>query len=345
VRSVASQPQRRPRIESIDGRCSTAAWPAKSRPARSSEKFDRFTNLALVAAEEAVQQAGLIADDPHRFGVIIGTGMAGGDARLELPAHLRRGADAAAATSIAWTMYNAPASAVAARYGAKASRTRWSPPARRAHAIGQAFEAIRNGRADVMLAGGADASLTVGCIRAWESMRVLAIDNEHPKRRAGFQRGSQRARAGGRLAVFVLESFEHAEGRGAKPLASSPDSASQRRRHVTDPSADGEMRAIRMALDGLSAGTSATSTRTARRRAPNDVTRPRPSRAFSARPPIASRSARPSRCTDTPWAQRRIEIACSLVGSTKLSAAQSIWRRPIRSAISTTSRTRRGRRR
>jgi nodulation protein E len=154
-------------------------------------------------------------------------------------------------------MYNASASAVAARYGAKGiAYAVVSACSSSAHAIGQAFDAIRLGRADVMLAGGADAPLTVGCIRAWESMRVLAIDNEHPEAAcrpfSADRKGLVLAEGS---AVLVLESFEHAAARGATPLGEvvgfgiTSDAG-----HVTDPSADGEARAMRMALDGLSAG-------------------------------------------------------------------------------------------
>jgi nodulation protein E len=247
------------RIESIDASMLNCRM-AGEVPAGSfvPEKFDRFTNLALVAAEEAVQQATLTADDPHRFGVIIGTGMGGAET---LDSSYRRiyaeGQTRLPPTSIAWTMYNAPASAVAARYGAKGiAYAVVSACSSSAHAIGQAFDAIRNGRADVMLAGGADASLTVGCIRAWESMRVLAIDNEHPEAAcrpfSADRKGLVLAEGS---AVLVLESFEHAARRGAKPLGEIAGfGITSDAGHVTDPSADGEMRAIRMALDGLSAG-------------------------------------------------------------------------------------------
>ena len=220
------------------------------------EKFDRFTNFALVAAAEAVEQSGLVASDPNRFGVIIGTGMGGTET---LDASYRRiyaeGQSRLPPTSIAWTMYNAPASAVAARYGAKGiAYAVVSACSSSAHAIGQSFDAIRAGRADVMLAGGTDAPLTVGCIRAWESMRVLAIDNEHPEAAcrpfSADRKGLVLAEGS---AVLVLESFEHAERRGAQILGEVAGfGITSDAGHVTDPSADGERRAIEMAMHELS---------------------------------------------------------------------------------------------
>src|SRR5439155_8382732 len=117
----------------------------------------------------------------ERFGVIIGTGLGGCET---LDGAFRRvykeGQSRVPPASIPWSMYNAAASAVSAHFGAKGvAYTPVSACASSAHAIGQAFQAIRAGDADVMIAGGADAPLTFGIILAWESMRVLAIDNEH----------------------------------------------------------------------------------------------------------------------------------------------------------------------
>ena len=244
------------RIESIDSSALNCRM-AGEVPAGSfvPEKFDRFTNLALVAASEAVEQAGLRAADPNRFGVIIGTGMGGAET---LDASYRRiyaeGQSRLPPTSIAWTMYNAPASAIAARYGAKGiAYAVVSACASSAHALGQAFDAIRLGRADVMLAGGADAPLTVGCIRAWESMRVLAIDNEHPEAAcrpfSADRKGLVLAEGS---AILVLESLEHARARDAAPIGEIAGfGITSDAGHVTDPSADGEARAIRMALGEL----------------------------------------------------------------------------------------------
>src|SRR5947209_6539722 len=83
-------------------------------------KFDRFTSFALAAAEEAVEQARFQPQDAHRFGTIIGTGM-GGCETLD-SSYKRIYADnqpRVAPTVIAWSMYNAAASAVAMRFGAK----------------------------------------------------------------------------------------------------------------------------------------------------------------------------------------------------------------------------------
>ena len=251
-------------IQSIDAsalNCRIAGEvPAASLTSAGSRKFDRFTRFALLAAEEAAEQAGLTPDsvDGTRLGSIIGTGLGGCET---LDAGYKRvyqeGQSRLPPTVIAWSMYNAAASAVATRFGARGpAYAPVSACASSAHAIGQAWQTIRSGAVDVIFAGGADAPLTYGILRAWESMRVLAIDNEKPEAAcrpfSADRKGLVLAEG---AAVLVLESFEHATGRGARILGEicgfgiTSDAG-----HVTDPSSDGAARAMTMALDsaGLS---------------------------------------------------------------------------------------------
>lgn len=220
--------------------------------------FDRFSRFALIAAEEAAEQAQIRgAVDPSRFGVVIGTGLGGCET---LDSAFRRvykeGQPRVPPTTIPWTMYNAAASAVSTHFGAKGvAYAPVSACASSAHAIGQAFEAIRGGQADAILAGGADAPLTFGIILAWESMRVLSVDNEHPEAAARpFSADRKGLVLAEGAAVLVLEAMDHATSRGAKILGEivgfgiTSDAG-----HLTDPSADGAARAMRMALSGVGA--------------------------------------------------------------------------------------------
>jgi nodulation protein E len=215
--------------------------------------FDRFSRFALIAAEEAAEQSGLRgAVDPERFGVIIGTGLGGCET---LDGAFRRvykeDQPRVAPTTIPWSMYNAAASAVSTHFGAKGvSYAPVSACSSSAHAIGLAFQSIRSGQADVILAGGSDAPLTFGIIKAWESMRVLSIDNEHPEAACRpFSADRQGLVLAEGAAVLVLESYEHARARGQKIAGEvvgfgiTSDAG-----HITDPSTDGAARAIRMAI-------------------------------------------------------------------------------------------------
>jgi nodulation protein E len=216
--------------------------------------YDRFTRLALIAAEEAVAQAEFTATSyaPERVGSLIGTGLGGCEA---LDAGYKRiygeGQARVAPTTIPWSMYNAAASALAAKYGARGiAYAVVSACASSAHALGQAFQAIRSGQADAMLAGGADAPLTFGTLRAWESMRVLAIDNDDP---AAACRPFSADRKGLVLAegaaVLVLESLDTARRRNAPILGEITGfGITSDAGHLTDPSPDGAARAMAMAL-------------------------------------------------------------------------------------------------
>ena len=212
---------------------------------------DRFTRFALLAAEEAAEQAGTLGADSDRVGVLIGTGL-GGAETLDTAYRRLYGEQARIApASIPMTMYNAAAAAVSSKFGARGlSYAVVSACASSAHAIGLAAQAIRAGQADAMFAGGADAPLTTGIIKAWEALRVLAIDNEHPSEAcrpfSADRKGLVLAEG---AAVFLLEDYDRARTRGAQILGEIAGfGATSDAGHITDPSADGAARAIALAL-------------------------------------------------------------------------------------------------
>jgi len=215
--------------------------------------FDRFSRFALIAAEEATRQANYaaIGIDPTRIGSLIGTGLGGCETLDDGYRRVFKNSQRIPPTSIAASMYNAAASAVSMKYQARGvSYAVVSACASSAHALGLACQAIRSGQADAMLAGGADAPMTFGIIKGWESMRVMAIDNEHPERAcrpfSADRKGLVLAEG---AAVFVLESFENAIGRGQPIIGEIAGfGATSDAGHVTDPSADGAARAMSIAL-------------------------------------------------------------------------------------------------
>jgi nodulation protein E len=212
---------------------------------------DRFTRFALIAAEEAVAQAGDLGVDPDRIGVLLGTGLGGCETQDNSYRRLYAENARIPPNAIPSAMYNAAAAAVSTRFGAKGlSYSVVSACASSAHAIGLAMQAIRTGQADAVIAGGTDAPLVPGIIRGWESLRVLAIDNEHPQEAcrpfSADRKGLVLAEG---AAVFVLESEENARRRGAEVLAEVAGfGATSDAGHITDPSADGAMRAMIQAL-------------------------------------------------------------------------------------------------
>lgn len=278
--------------------------------------FDRFSRFALIAADEAAQQAQYKDFDPERVGALIGTGLGGCET---LDAAYKRvygeGQARVAPASIAWSMYNAATSAVSTRFQAKGiSYAVVSACASSAHAIGLAYQAIRAGQADAMFAGGADAPLTFGIIRGWESMRVLAIDNEHPEEAcrpfSADRKGLVLAEG---AAVLFLESFDSAQHRGVEIVGEIAGfGATSDAGHLTDPSADGAARAMSMALRdaGLETVDYINAHGTATRA--NDVTETAAIRTvFGSRvPPVSSTKSMHGHAMGASGA---IEIACSLI--------------------------------
>ena len=212
---------------------------------------DRFTRFALLAAEEAAAQAGDLGLEPERVGVLIGTGLGGAETLDHNYRRMYAEGGRPHPLGIPSSMYNAAAAAVSVKLQAKGvSYAVVSACASSAHAIGLAAQTIRTGQADAVYAGGADAPLSVGIVRAWEVLRVLAVDNEHPEEAcrpfSADRKGMVLAEG---AAVLVLESLENARRRGAEILGEIAGfGATSDAGHVTDPSADGAARAMRLAL-------------------------------------------------------------------------------------------------
>lgn len=211
---------------------------------------DRFTRFALLAAEEAAAQAGELGEERDRIGVLIGTGLGGCETLDSSYRRLYAESGRIPPMSIPMSMYNAASSAVSAKLQARGlSYSVVSACASSAHAIGLAMQAIRAGQADAVFAGGSDAPLSVGIIKAWESLRVLAIDDDPAAACRPFSADRKGLVLAEGAAVFVLESYDHARGRGAAILGEITGfGATSDAGHITDPSADGASRAMTLAL-------------------------------------------------------------------------------------------------
>lgn len=184
--------------------------------AREAALWDPFTRYAIAAADEAVAMAGLSGADLSPAGVILGTA-AGGIATWEdnYRAVFAEGRDRVPPLVVPRLMHNAAPSHVSIRHGLRGPSFSVSSACASAnHAIGLAFREIRKGRAPVMLAGGAEAMLLFGGIKAWEGLRVLSPDGCRP-----FDTARNGMVMGEGAAVFVLEDAAHATARGVRPLA------------------------------------------------------------------------------------------------------------------------------
>ncbi len=218
--------------------------------------LDRFSQFALVAAKEAIQDSGLPLTDVSRLttGVYLGTGLGGAHALEDVYAEVFRteGEPRVKPLTVILVMNNAAAGQIALEYGLQGpNQTVSTACASSAIAIGEAFRAIRHGYADTMLAGGAEALLTLGTIKSWEALRVLALAD--PTDPAASCRPFSKDRSGLVLgegaAIIVLEAMEHARARGANIYAElagygiANDAA-----NIAKPAAHGQARAMSAAL-------------------------------------------------------------------------------------------------
>lgn len=206
--------------------------------------YDRFTQFAVTAAAEALAMAGDGAG--QGAGVIVGSA-AGGISTWEdsYRAVFAEGKNRVPPLVVPRLMGNAAASHIAMRHGLTGPAFAVSSAcASSNHALGLAFRMVRDGRAPAMLAGGAEAMLCFGGVKAWESLRVMSPDGCRPfdARRNGMVMGEG-------AAVFVLEDAERAAARGARPLAEiagfgmTADAGD-----IVVPSAEGAAAAMRQAL-------------------------------------------------------------------------------------------------
>jgi 3-oxoacyl-[acyl-carrier-protein] synthase II len=222
-------------------------------------RTDRYAQFGLVAAAEALLQAGL----PERFegelaeqtGVILGTGLGGVGTLVEgFTTNALRGPDRISPFMVPMGIPNVGAGQVAIQFGMTGPNfTTVSACATGGHAIGEASEIIRRGDADVMLAGGAEAAIYEAMVGGFAAMRALSTRNDDP---AGSSRPFDADRDGFVIGegagVVVLEALEHAEARGAEILAELVGyGATADASHITLPAPGGigAVRAARRALE------------------------------------------------------------------------------------------------
>jgi nodulation protein E len=216
--------------------------------------FDRYSVFAMVAAAEAWAGAGLDLTDEERerAGVLIGTGMGGVTRQDEGYRDLyEKKLQRSHPFTIPRVMYNAAASHVSMKYRLGGPTLCISTAcASASHAIGEAAELIRAGRADVMLAGGADAPIAPGVVKAWEGMRVLAPCGDDPAAACRpFSADRQGLVLGEGAGVVVLEERDRARRRGAVIRAELAGyGATADAAHITAPGVEAPARAIRQAL-------------------------------------------------------------------------------------------------
>jgi 3-oxoacyl-[acyl-carrier-protein] synthase II len=226
------------------------------------KRNDRSGQFALIAAREAWADAGSPEMDGDRLGVVIGTGIGGVLTLLANYDLLReKGPRRVHPLAIPMLMPNSAAAHVSLELGARAGvHTPVSACASGAEAMSYAVDMIRNGRADVVVAGGTEAAIHPLNMAAFAQMQALSTRNDEPERASRpYDKGRDGFVLGEGAGIVVLESAEHAKARGAKvyaEIASSGITSDAHHIAAPDPVGRGAARAMQMALTaaGLTAG-------------------------------------------------------------------------------------------
>ena len=185
-------------------------------------RMDRCEQLALVAAREAWADAGSPAVDPYRLGVAVTSGIGGIGSTLTAYDTLReKGWDRISPYTVPMLMPNGSAGWLSIELGARAgAHALVSACASGAESIGYGIDMIRSGRADVVVAGGAEAAIMALNIGAFAAMRAMSTRNDEPARASRpFDKGRDGFVLGEGAAVVILESLAHATARGARIYA------------------------------------------------------------------------------------------------------------------------------
>lgn len=212
---------------------------------REVKRYDRVSLLGLEAAREAIAHSGWdhTQGDPQRHGIVLGSGI-GGISTIEesVQTMTTKGPSRISPFTVPRLMANAVAGNISIRFNLQGpASTHATACASSGHAISDAINYIRAGKADVMVAGGSEAAVTPLCMGAFMTMKALSTRNHEPERasrpfdidRDGFVLSEG-------AAMFVLESEEHAKARGATIYAELSGAANScDAYHITAPDAEG----------------------------------------------------------------------------------------------------------
>ncbi len=213
--------------------------------AKDIKRIDRFTQFALVAGVDAIDDCGIdfSKEDSFRCGVIIGSGIGGlQEIETQVGRLLDKGPDRVSAMTIPKLMLNAAGGNISIRYGLRGPNFAVATACASAtNAIGDALKTIQYGDADVMITGGCEAAITPMGMSAFANMKALSFRGDDPE---GASRPFDSDRAGFVMSegagVLVFEELEHAKARGAKIYAEVLGAgASGDAGHITKPDQEG----------------------------------------------------------------------------------------------------------
>ncbi|AZK47827.1 beta-ketoacyl-ACP synthase II [Paenibacillus lentus] len=222
---------------------------------KDARKMDRFVQFAAAAATNAIKDSGLVIGeqvDPERVGVIIGSGIGGlGTWEDQHNILLQKGPKRVSPFFIPMMIANMASGHVSILFGAKGpNSTAVTACATGTHSIGDSYKLIQRGDADVMICGGAEATIRPTGLAGFCSMRAMSTRNEEPEKASRpFDTGRDGFVMGEGSGVLVLESLEHAQKRGARIYGEVIGyGLSADAHHMTDPDPNGARRCMEMAI-------------------------------------------------------------------------------------------------
>jgi 3-oxoacyl-[acyl-carrier-protein] synthase II len=223
---------------------------------REARRMDRYSQFAMVAAEEAVKDSGLDLDvvDKERFGVVVGSGIGGiGTIEREHKKLMEKGPKRVSPFMIPMIIGNMAAGNIAIKYGAKSMCTTVvTACATGTNAIGDAFRLIQNGIADIIITGGAEASITPLSVAGFANLTALSTSTDPDRASIPFDKDRNGFVMGEGAGILVIESLEHAQKRNARIYAEiNGYGATCDAYHITSPAPDGEggARAMKLAIE------------------------------------------------------------------------------------------------
>jgi 3-oxoacyl-[acyl-carrier-protein] synthase II len=231
--------------------------PARYMDRKDAKRADRFSQFAVAASREAVEQAGLPGSDidPNRIGVLIGSGIGGIETfEIQHQALLERGASRVSPFFVPMMISDMASGLVSMEHGFKGPNfSAVSACASAANAIGTAYMLVRAGLADAMVTGGAEATITPMAMAGFCSMKAMSERNDDPATASRpFDAGRDGFVMGEGAGILVIESLAQARRRGARILGEMVGfGMTGDAYHMTAPSPDGEgaARAMQAALD------------------------------------------------------------------------------------------------
>ncbi len=233
--------------------------PEKRLDKKEAKRMDRFTQFAVTAALEAIDDAGTKFEDidPFRAGVIAGVGIGGLNlTNQEHSKYLEKGPDRISVFFIPMMIGNMAAGTISMKTGFKgANFCTTTACASSTHAIGEAFRKIKDGYLDVCIAGGAEACVSEFALGGFNNMKALTRSDDLTRCSIPFDKERNGFVLGEGSGMLVLEELEHAKARGAKIYAEIAGyGATGDAYHMTSPSPTGEAAAAGMKLAYEEAG-------------------------------------------------------------------------------------------